>query len=403
MSTPPTLGDVQVAAATIAAGVTRTPLVRAEALDEIAGAPVWLKAELLQHTGSFKLRGALNRMQALSAAERAAGVVTVSAGNHAAAVARAGALTGTDVLVLMPRAASATKVAATRGYGATVDLASADATEAFARMQAVMAETGRIVIHPFDDPAVIAGAGTVGLEIADDLPDVDLVVCPVGGGGLLSGIASVVKAMRPEVRVIGVEAASCAPYVGSLEHGTITPVPQTETIADGIAVKHPGEITFQLIRELVDDVVTVTDAEISQTIVQLLERSKAVVEGAGAVGLAALLAGKVQAKRAVAVLSGGNIDTPLLMQVIRFGLTNAGRYLVIRTRLIDRPGQLMHLLKVLADAHINILVVSHHRESVDVAVAETGIELILETRDEAHAHSVIELVRNSGYPVTRMH
>jgi threonine dehydratase len=205
------------------------------------------------------------------------------------------------------------------------------------------------------------------------------------------------------VRVIGVEAAGCAPYVGSLEHGTITPVPQTETIADGIAVKHPGEITFQLIRELVDDVVTVTDAEISQTIVQLLERSKAVVEGAGAVGLAALLSGKVQAKRAVAVLSGGNIDTPLLMQVIRFGLTNAGRYLVIRTRLIDRPGQLMHLLKVLADAHINILVVSHHRESVDVAVAETGIELILETRDEAHAHSVVELVRNSGYPVTRMH
>jgi threonine dehydratase len=168
-------------------------------------------------------------------------------------------------------------------------------------------------------------------------------------------------------------------------------------------VKHPGEITFQLIRELVDDVVTVTDAEISQTIVQLLERSKAVVEGAGAVALAALLSGKVQAKRAVAVLSGGNIDTPLLMQVIRFGLTNAGRYLVIRTRLIDRPGQLMRLLKVLADAHINILVVSHHRESVDVAVAETGIELILETRDEAHAHSVVELVRNSGYPVTRMH
>jgi threonine dehydratase len=229
------------------------------------------------------------------------------------------------------------------------------------------------------------------------------VVVPLGGGGLLSGVAVAMKAMRPDVRVIGVEAAGCAPYVGSLEHGTITPVPQTTTIADGIAVKHPGEITFRHIRELVDDVVTVTDAEIGQTIVQLLERSKAVVEGAGAVALAALLAGKVQAKRAVAVLSGGNIDTPLLMQVIRFGLTNAGRYLVIRTRLIDRPGQLMQLLKVLADAHINILVVSHHRESVDVAVAETGIELILETRDEAHAHSVVELVRNSGYPVTRMH
>jgi threonine dehydratase len=303
----------------------------------------------------------------------------------------------------MPEAASLAKVGATEGYGATVRLVGDSVEGSVEAAKRAVHDEGRTLVHPFDDEVVIAGQGTVGLEILEDAPDFDAIVVPLGGGGLLSGIAIAVKAVRPEVRVIGVEAAGCAPYVGSLEHGTITPVPQTETIADGIAVKHPGEITFQLIRELVDDVVTVTDAEISQTIVQLLERSKAVVEGAGAVALAALLSGKVQAKRAVAVLSGGNIDTPLLMQVIRFGLTNAGRYLVIRTRLIDRPGQLMHLLKVLADAHINILVVSHHRESVDVAVAETGIELILETRDEAHAHSVVELVRNSGYPVTRMH
>jgi threonine dehydratase len=303
----------------------------------------------------------------------------------------------------MPEAASLAKVGATEGYGATVRLVGDSVEGSVEAAKRAVHDEGRTLVHPFDDEVVIAGQGTVGLEVLEDAPDFDAIVVPLGGGGLLSGIAIAVKAMRPEVRVIGVEAAGCAPYVGSLEHGTITPVPQTETIADGIAVKHPGEITFQLIRELVDDVVTVTDAEISQTIVQLLERSKAVVEGAGAVALAALLSGKVQAKRAVAVLSGGNIDTPLLMQVIRFGLTNAGRYLVIRTRLIDRPGQLMHLLKVLADAHINILVVSHHRESVDVAVAETGIELILETRDEAHAHSVVELVRNSGYPVTRMH
>jgi threonine dehydratase len=249
---------------------------------------------------------------------------------------------------------------------------------------------------------VIAGQGTVGLEILEDVPDADAIVVPLGGGGLLSGIALAVKSQRPDVRVIGVEAAGCAPYVASLEHGEIHPAAQTETIADGIAVKHPGEITFGLIREHVDDVVTVTDAEIGITIVQLLERTKAVVEGAGAVALAALLQGRVQAKRAVAVLSGGNIDTPLLMQVIRFGLTNAGRYLVIRTRLVDRPGELMHLLQVIADAHVNILLVSHHRESVDVAVAETGIELILETRDEAHAHEIVELVRRNGYPVTRM-
>ncbi len=216
-------------------------------------------------------------------------------------------------------------------------------------------------------------------------------------------VAAAVKAVRPEVRVIGVEAAGCAPYVSSLHHGEITPVPQTETIADGIAVKRPGEVTFQLIRELVDDVVTVTDAEIARVIVALLEREKTVVEGAGAVALAALVSGKITANRVVAVLSGGNIDTPLLMSVIRFGLTAAGRYLVIRTHLTDRPGELMQLLQVVAGNHVNILNISHHHESVDVAVAETGIELTLETRDEAHAARIVELVREAGYPVTRMH
>jgi threonine dehydratase len=303
----------------------------------------------------------------------------------------------------MPEAASLAKVGATEGYGATVRLVGASVEESVAAAREEAERGQRVLVHPFDDELVIAGQGTVGLEILEDAPDTDVIVVPLGGGGLLSGIAAAVKAARPEVRVVGVEAAGCAPYVASLEQGEIRPVPQTETIADGIAVKHPGEITFGMIRDLVDDVVTVTDAEIGQVIVQLLEREKTVVEGAGAVGLAALLSGRVSGRRAVAVLSGGNIDTPLLMQVIRFGLTTAGRYVVIRTRLTDRPGQLMELLKVIADAHVNILLVSHHRESVDVAVAETGIELTLETRDEAHAHAVVELVRDAGYPVTRMH
>ena len=398
-----TLDDIRAAADGLSGVAHRTPTERSETFTRLCGGEVWLKFENQQRTGSFKIRGAYTKIRSLSPAERAAGVVAPSAGNHAQAVAFAARSAGVDATVYMPEAASLAKVGATEGYGATVRLVGDSVEGSVEAARRAVHDEGRTLVHPFDDEVVIAGQGTVGLEILQDAPDFDAIVVPLGGGGLLSGIAIAVKAMRPEVRVIGVEAAGCAPYVGSLEHGTITPVPQTETIADGIAVKHPGEITFQLIRELVDDVVTVTDAEISQTIVQLLERSKAVVEGAGAVALAALLSGKVQAKRAVAVLSGGNIDTPLLMQVIRFGLTNAGRYLVIRTRLIDRPGQLMHLLKVLADAHINILVVSHHRESVDVAVAETGIELILETRDEAHAHSVVELVRNSGYPVTRMH
>jgi threonine dehydratase len=314
MSAPPTLGDVQVAAATIAAGVARTPLVRAEALDEIAGAPVWLKAELFQHTGSFKLRGALNRMQALSAAERAAGVVTVSAGNHAAAVARAGALTGTDVLVLMPRAASATKVAATRGYGATVDLASADATEAFARMQAVMAETGRIVIHPFDDPAVIAGAGTVGLEIADDLPDVDLVVCPVGGGGLLSGIATALAGLAPDARLVAVQPQATGTLVASLEAGAPTRIAPQPTIADALTPPAVGGLPLAILRDRLAGVVVLDEDQLAAGFRLAYARGRLAPEPGGSAAIGALAAGLVDtagARNVVCVVSGGNVDPAL--------------------------------------------------------------------------------------------
>jgi threonine dehydratase len=396
------IDDIQAAAELLEGVAHRTPLTRSESFSRLAGCEVLLKHENRQKTGSFKVRGAYTKIRSLTDEERAAGVVAPSAGNHAQAVAWAARSAGVPAVVFMPEAASLAKVGATEGYGATVRLVGASVEESVIAARADASRGGRVLVHPFDDPEVIAGQGTVGLEILDEAPDIDTVVVPLGGGGLLSGIAAAVKARQPEVRVVGVEAAGCAPYVGSLEQGEITPVPQTETIADGIAVKRPGELTFGMIRELVDDVVTVTDAEIGQTIVQLLEREKTVVEGAGAVALAALLSGKVSARKAVAVLSGGNIDTPLLMQVIRFGLTMAGRYLVIRTRLVDRPGQLMHLLKVISDAHVNILLVSHHRESVDVAVAETGIQLTLETRDEAHAHTIVELIRNAGYPVHRM-
>jgi threonine dehydratase len=397
-----TLDDIRAAASLLRGVAHRTPTLRSETFSREAGCDVHLKFENQQKTGAFKVRGAYAKIRSLDAAERAAGVIAPSAGNHAQAVAWAAAQAGVRAVVYMPQAASLAKIVATQGYGAEVrqDGVSVDETVAAARAEADA--TGMTLVHPFDDPVVMAGQGTVGLELLEDVPALDTVVVPLGGGGLLSGIATAVKALRPDVRVIGVEAAGCAPYVASLEHGEIKPVHQTETIADGIAVKRPGELTFPLIRELVDDVVTVTDAEIGRTIVALLERGKTVVEGAGAVALAALLSGRVQARCAVAVLSGGNIDTPLLMQVIRFGLTNAGRYLVIRTRLVDRPGALMDMLKVLADQHVNILLVSHHRESVEVAVAETGIELTIETRDESHAAEIVELVRDAGYPVTRM-
>ncbi len=396
------IDDIRRAAEGLRGVAHRTPITHSDTLSRLAGCDVLLKHENRQKTGSFKVRGAYTKIRSLDADQRAAGVVAPSAGNHAQAVAWAAHSAGVPAVVYMPEAASLAKVGATEGYGATVRLVGASIEESVIAAREDAQRDGHVLVHPFDDEVVIAGQGTVGLEILEEVPDVDTVVVPLGGGGLLSGIAAAVKASHPEVRVVGVEAAGCAPYVGSLEQGEIRAVPQTETIADGIAVKRPGELTFRMIRELVDDVVTVTDAEIGQTIVQLLEREKTVVEGAGAVGLAALLAGRVSGRRVVTVLSGGNIDTPLLMQVIRFGLTMAGRYLVIRTRLVDRPGQLMALLKVLADAHVNILLVSHHRESVDVAVAETGIELTLETRDEEHAHAIIELVRNAGYPVTRM-
>ena len=394
--------DIRAAAERLRGVAHRTPLHRSQTFSDWAGFDVFLKHENQQRTGSFKIRGAYTKLQTLSPEQREAGVIAPSAGNHAQAVAFAARLAGVPATVFMPGAASLAKVGATEGYGARVQLVGDSVDDAVAAAQAAASRTGATLVHPFDDPAVITGQGTVGLEILEDVPDVDTVVVPLGGGGLLSGIASAIKSQHPQVRVVGVQAAGCAPYVSSLGKGEIEPVHQTTTIADGIAVKRPGDQTFALIRELVDDVVTVTDAEIGQAIVHLLERSKAVVEGAGAVGLAAVLAGRVTGRKVVAVLSGGNIDTPLLMQVIRFGLTNQGRYLVIRTRLIDRPGQLMELLRVISDAHVNILVVSHHRESVEVAVAETGIELILETRDEAHAEQIVALVRSSGYPVTRM-
>jgi threonine dehydratase len=395
------LDDIRAAAVNLRGVAHRTPLQHSQTFSDWAGCDVSLKFENQQRTGSFKIRGAYTKLLSLSEAERAAGVIAPSAGNHAQAVAFAARLVGVSATVFMPGAASLAKVGATEGYGATVRLVGESVDDAVAAAQAEVAETGATMMHPFDDEAVITGQGTIGLELLEDMPEVDTVVVPLGGGGLLSGIAIAIKALRPDVRVVGVEAAGCAPYVDSLERGEIQPAHQTATIADGIAVKRPGEITFPLVRELVDDVVTVSDAEIGQSIVHLLERTKSVVEGAGAVGLAALLSGRVSGRKVVAVLSGGNIDTPLMKQVIRFGLSIQGRYLVLRTRLIDKPGALMELLGVIADAHVNVLQVSHHRESVEVAVAETGIELILETRDEAHAEQIVAMVRSHGYPVTR--
>jgi threonine dehydratase len=395
------LADIRRAAERLKGVPHRTELRRSSTFSDWAACDVHLKYENRQRTGSFKIRGAYNRISELSYEERAAGVVAASAGNHAQGVALAASLAGVPATVFMPVEASLVKVDATRAYGATVELVTGGFEGALRECDAA-ASGGKTLVHPFDDELIIAGQGTVGLEILEDVPDLDTVVVPLGGGGLISGIAIAIKEQRPEVRLVGVEVAGYAPYARPEDTPSTNGEPP-DTIADGIAVKQPGTITLDLVRRYVDDVVTVRDEDTGQAIVHLLEREKTVVEGAGAVGLAALLTGRVSGRRVAVVISGGNIDTPRLMQVIRFGLTHSGRYLMLRTRVSDRPGQLMGLLRLIADERVNVLLVQHQREGLDMSVAETGLELTLETRGEAHARALIAELRRGGYPVTRVH
>jgi threonine dehydratase len=392
--TDPTLADIEAARARIARLARVTPVYSSETLSRRAGRGVFLKAENLQRTGSFKIRGAVNKIATLSEAERAAGVVTASAGNHGQALALAAREAGVAATVFMPRDAPMAKVDATRSYGAEVVLAGEDYDEAQA-LTLERVEAGATPVHAFEDPAVIAGQGTLGLELAEQLENVEALVVPVGGGGLAAGIALALKELRPEMRLVGVQAATCAPFAGHEPAGL--------TIADGIAVKKPGELTRALLAGRLDDFVTVTDAEIAQAIVLLLERVKLVVEGAGAASVAALLNGKVAGDGPVcALLSGGNIDSTLLIEVARHGLTQAGRFLVLRTRLEDRPGALAKLLSLIAAERMNVLAVEHHREGMDLPVTGTEVELTLATRDEEHCAEVLQHLGDWGYEAERV-
>ncbi|HSL65522.1 MAG TPA: threonine ammonia-lyase [Gaiellaceae bacterium] len=393
--TAPTLRDVEAARERIAGIAQVTPVYPSETFSRRTGRRVLLKAENLQRTGAFKIRGAVNRIVALSEAERAAGVVAASAGNHGQAVAWAAREIGVPAAVYMPVDAPMSKVEATRNYGARVELGGAFFDDALAAALAAVDESGATFVHAFEDERVIAGQGTIGLEVAEQAPDVTTVVVPVGGGGLASGIAIALRAVRPAVRLVGVQAAACAPLAGGGVNGV--------TIADGIAVKQPGELTSAILAELLDDVVTVTDDEISEAIVLLAERTKLVVEGAGAAGLAALLAGRAGGEGPVLVLlSGGNIDPTLLIGVMRHGLTRAGRFLVVRTRLPDRPGELVKLLTLLAEERVNVVEVAHQREGVDIPIGVTGLELTLATRDEEHCSTILDAMRRWGYAVERI-
>ena len=395
------LEDIRRARSVIDGVITHTPVLSAGAISRWTGTRVLLKAENLQRTGSFKLRGAVNRMSTLSDDERAGGVVAASAGNHAQGVALAASALGVSSRVYMPVDAPLAKQVATADYGAEVVLAGETFEESYA--SARDDADGRVLVPPFDDVAIIAGQGTVGLELLEQAPEVDAIVVPLGGGGLLSGIAIAVKALRPDIRLIGVQASGCAAWNASLAAGHPVEIERGTTVADGIAVQRPGDITFPLVQQYADEVVEVTEDEICRAVVVLLERSKLMVEGAGAAGLAALLAGKVKAREAVCVLSGGNLDAGMLQIIVRFGLTRNGRFLRLRTQMPDRPGALKRLTDLFAEHRVNILDIDYHRDgAIELGVNDVRVLISVETRDFEHGERVIELISAAGYPAERL-
>jgi len=395
------LADVR-AARVLLDGIARTtPLEGSRALTDRVGGPVWLKCENLQRTGSFKIRGAYVRIARLSDAERARGVVAASAGNHAQGVALAASLLGCRSTVFMPVAAPLPKIAATKAYGAGVRLSGSTVDESLTVAATFAAETGAILIHPFDHPDVIAGQGTVGLEVLEQCPDVRTVVVCTGGGGLVSGIAVAVKGQRPDVRVVAAQASGAAAFPSSLAAGRPVRLPSMLTMADGIAVGQPGELTFALVRDLVDAVALVDEDALSRALLLSLERAKLVVEPAGAAALAAVMDDPTAFKPPVViVLSGGNIDPLLLSKVIRHGLIAAGRFLSLRVRVPDRPGELARLLAVLAASGANVLDVEHQRTGHGLHLEEVEVELQLETRGADHSDSVLEELSAASYAVS---
>lgn len=378
-----------------------TPLLRSRVLSEKVGGPVHLKCENLQRAGSFKIRGAYVRIARLTEEERARGVVAASAGNHAQGVALAAGLLGGKATVFMPVGAPLPKVAATRGYGAEVVLEGEIVDETLAAAQRHAESTGSVFIHPFDHRDVVAGQATLGMEIVEQCPDVGTIVVGIGGGGLAAGVALAAKAMRPGVRIVGVQAEKAAAFPASLEAGRPVTISQGATMADGIAVGRPGDVTFPLVQELVDAVVTVSEESISRALLLCLERSKQAVEPAGAVGVAALLDHpRAFAPPVVTVLSGGNIDPLVTLKVLRHGMAAAGRYLALRCRLPDRPGALADLLRELADLGVNVLDVIHGRTSARLNLYEAEVHLQMETRGPDHCDEVLGRLRARGYTLT---
>ena len=397
----PTLADIEKAREALRNVSINTPMEESRWLSGMAEGPVLLKAENLQRTGSFKIRGAYLRISRLSDQERANGVVAASAGNHAQGVALAAQMLGIKATVFMPEGAPIPKEKATRGYGAEVRFHGHSVDDALVAAKAFAAETGAVLIHPFDHVDIVTGQGTCGLEILEQCPDVRTILVSCGGGGLIAGIATAVKAVRPDVKVVGVQADGAAAYPDSLAEGHPIALESMSTMADGIAVGCPGDVPFRAIQQHVDEMVTVSEESLSRALLMLLERAKLLVEPAGAAAVAALLDHPTRFETpAVVVLSGGNVDPLLLMRVIRHGMAAAGRYLSFRVRIPDTPGGLARLLSELADVEANVLDVVHERTSTQLTLDEVEVALQVETRGTEHATRVLARLRERGYHVS---
>ena len=396
---PVTIADIWEAHKLLKPRLHHTPLAPSRTLRDLTGADIYLKSEHMQRSGSFKVRGASYKLSRLTADEYSGGVIAASAGNHAQGVAIAAAQYNIPCTIVMPETAPLAKVTATQGYGAKVVLNGFTYDDAYQHCLKLQETSGATFIHAFDDPDIIAGQGTLGLEMLSDLPDADALVVPIGGGGLIAGIAIAARALRPDIKIIGVQAAGAAGCHASLAAGKLQTLPTIMTIADGIAVKRPGTLTFSIISRLVDEVVVVDDEAIIGAVLFLMERNKMLVEGAGAVGVAALLSGtiKLPGKKVLVPLTGGNIDINLVSRFIEHGLAAAGRYFVIHTRLNDRPGELMRLLTIIAEMRINVIDVRHQRISSRLPIMQREETLTLETRDRAQCEQLLHRLRSDGY------
>lgn len=398
-----TIDDVRAARKLIDGVTVTTPVEASRVLSSRVGGDVRLKCENLQRTGSFKMRGAYTRIARLTDEERSRGVVCASAGNHAQGVALAAQMQDVDATVFMPVTAPLPKVAATEGYGATIQMHGEVFDEALSAAKEFAENQGRVFVHPFDHPDIVAGQGTLGLELFEQVPDIGTVLVPIGGGGLISGVAVALRALCPDVEIIGVQAAGAASFPAALDAGEAIALERMDTICDGIAVKQPGVVTLRHVEQLVDRVLTVDDTQTAAAVVLLMERAKLVVEPSGAVGVAALMHLDLdldETRPVVAVLSGGNIDPMVLQHLVTSGLTSQGRYVTIRSRVPDRPGELVQLLRLLGESRANVVGIEHHRLGRRLRLGQVEVTIELEVRGQDHIAAIRKMMERAGYPVT---